>query len=358
MPENKNLEESLKQYVFGKCDGAELQQVIDAFKDPDKDLQLRSLLYGYWENNAFSSDNFDDGSIDYEFLLGRIHQRINHSEAMHVSSRGSARSQGLTLLSRVAAILFIPMFLTSLWFLLNRNEPAGNTSVVSVSTPMGATTKTVLPDGTEVWQNAGSNLTYESNFSEGNREVFLSGEAFFHVKANTRKPFYVKTREGLVKVTGTKFNVSAYDEDNYVSVVLESGKLSFHGMEEGEIGDEAYILAPGDRLVYYAGENAFFKDRPAIEKYTSWKDGKLIFRNDPFHVLIEKLSRWYHADIVILDESNELQDHPFTLTIENETLPQVLEYLSRAAPMEFEVVSGSKSRDGSLIKRKYLIRSK
>ena len=127
---------------------------------------------------------------------------------------------------KAAAILFIPLLIFSVWQLVS-NFSSNSGDYLTLETPMGSKMKTTLPDGTEVWQNAGTTLKYPSNFSERDRQVFLVGEAYFHVKSDEKHPFHVQTPEGTVTVTGTRFNVSNYESDESYSVVLEEGKVSF-----------------------------------------------------------------------------------------------------------------------------------
>ncbi len=113
--------------------------------------------------------------------------------------------------------------------------------------PYGKRSDITLADGTHIWLNSGSQLSYPSEFKTDSREVYLSGEAFFDVKANPNKPFYVITRDIKIKVLGTRFNVSSYNEDNTTQTVLLKGKVT---TGKNKIFAQTIDLMPGERMIY------------------------------------------------------------------------------------------------------------
>jgi len=211
-----------------------------------------------------------------------------------------------------------------------------------------------LPDGTEVWQNAGTTLKYPAQFTRKNREVELIGEAYFHVSTDKKNPFFVKTSGGTVKVTGTRFNVTTFAEDDFTAVVLEEGEVSYLPLN----GNKEVLLNPSQRLIYRKNSNSLARQEADVEKYISWTEGRLIFRNDPLSEVVFRLQRWYNADIVLNDPSGKLGQHPFTMTIQNETLPQVLNYIAQAANLELKKKEDSLIRDKTLVKPYYIISKK
>lgn len=359
MSESENIAESIQAYLNGNSNDVQLRQVIHVLQEPHENLYLRTLLLELWERDSYGDRKMPDpDGVDYPGLLAQIHRQIAREEMQGESVR-VRKANIWRMFSKVASVLFLPLLITTLWY-ASRDHRTPPPSTVVLQTPLGSKTKTTLPDGTEVWQNSGSSLSYSSTFSKGDRVVFLSGEAFFNVKADEDHPFYVQTEQAVVRVTGTKFNVSAYDDDTHTSVVLESGKLTFQytGTDSPPL-----TLLPGDRVIFDLERKQYRRDRPSLEKITSWRHGRLVFRNDPLELVAKKLSRWYNADISIAgsegpEGSEKLASHPFTLTIENETLPEVLNYLSRAAPIEFEVLQGHNTTDKSFYKPTYIIKVK
>jgi transmembrane sensor len=162
--------------------------------------------------------------------------------------------------------------------------------------PYGKRSEITLADGTHIWLNSGSQLSYPSKFITGSREVYLSGEALFEVKADPSSPFYVITRDIKVKVLGTSFNVSSYADDNTVQTVLLKGKVS---AGKNKLFASTINLIPGERLTYDKNNSNLTKDRVDVQLYSSWVNGYLVFKNIPITEVFAKLERFYNQDISV-----------------------------------------------------------
>ncbi len=133
----------------------------------------------------------------------------------------------------------------------------------------------------------GSTLRYPTTFKKDNRLVELKGEAYFEVQADKDRPFYVNTPNGLsVYVYGTKFNVAAYEDDNYIETVLEKGKVNVITPDQ-----ETIVLAPGEQLLYDKQSQKSKKNKVDVYGKIAWKDGKLIFRNASLEEILKRLER-------------------------------------------------------------------
>ncbi len=158
--------------------------------------------------------------------------------------------------------------------------------------PKGCEYKLLLADGTRVWMNAGSELSYPVVFDSVSREVTLKGQAYFEVAKST-VPFIVKTGQMDVRVLGTSFDVMAYEDEPMVQVTLEEGKVQIHtGMRES-------VLVPGEQAVFVRGDSTLSVQQVNTESYTGWRNGEFIFDNESFASVGRKLSRWYDMDVVI-----------------------------------------------------------
>ena len=146
----------------------------------------------------------------------------------------------------------------------------------------------------------------------------------------------------------------AYPDEDLVSTTLEQGKLSVERAHDGRKVLWLCYLAPGEHAVYKKEKGTISKSLTRTDKYTSWKDGKLIFRNDPLEQVIERLERWYNTEIEIAGD-NKLPETPYTLTIEDESITQVLEYLAVASAITWEVVPSKKLDNGTFTKTRYII---
>ncbi|HEY4147520.1 MAG TPA: FecR domain-containing protein [Chitinophagaceae bacterium] len=255
--------------------------------------------------------------------------------------------------STVAAIFILTIGGTWLWNTLHiKISPQKNI----VSTKNGSKSKIELPDGTQVWLNVGSRIKYDGNYGKENRELTLTGEAYFDVARDASKPFILHTGKMDVKVLGTVFNVKAYPGDATTEAALIKGSIevSFPGRPQ-----EKMILKPSDKISIVNKETniaedtvrlrrANSKERPAIVvssvQYepvssaiieTSWVNNKLIFRRKTFEELARDIERWFNVTVEIQDSS--ILSKKFTGTFSNESITDALYALSLSYPFHYRV---------------------
>jgi ferric-dicitrate binding protein FerR (iron transport regulator) len=185
----------------------------------------------------------------------------------------------------------------------------------------------------------------------------LTGEAYFNVKPDRLHPFVVKTESLDLKVLGTQFNVMAYPVEKFISVTLEKGRISIEKPGLGKKIARLCFLEPNERIVFQKETGESVKTVVNTDQFTSWKDGKLIFRNNSLNYIIKRLGRWYNADIKIVGDGN-LPLAPYTLTIEDETIIQVLEYLKVASGISYKVIPAKKLGKEKISPTRYLINNK
>jgi ferric-dicitrate binding protein FerR (iron transport regulator) len=170
------------------------------------------------------------------------------------------------------------------------------TALNQIIIPYGKRSEITLADGTHIWLNSGSQLSYPSKFKADSREVYLSGEAFFEVVPDPDKPFHVTTRDIRIEVLGTTFNVSSYAEDNTVQTVLLSGKVT---ASKNSLLARTIELAPGERLILDKTNSNLSKDKVDVQLYSSWVNGYLVFKNKPITEVYTKLKRFYNQNIMV-----------------------------------------------------------
>ena len=248
-------------------------------------------------------------------------------------------------LVRYAAFLTIPLLVSSLilgYLYFGGTEETEKYAEVKAAT--GAVIRYELPDHSVVWLNAGSTLRYPTVFRKNNRNVELKGEAYFEVQADKERPFYVKTSNGLsVYVYGTKFNVAAYDDDNYIETVLEKGKVNVITPNQ-----ETIVLAPGEQLLYDKCSQKSIKNKVDVYGKVAWKDGKLIFRNASLEEIFKRLER--HFNVEIQFDNRYGKEYKYRATFRTETLPQILDYLARSADMKWKIEEPHQQADDTLSK--------
>ena len=159
-----------------------------------------------------------------------------------------------------------------------------------ISVPAGGSYTIVLPDGTSVWLNALSSLTYPTTFSDKNREVTLTGEAYFEVAKNPVKPFVAKVNSMKVTVLGTHFNIDAYDSKHYKTTLLE-------GSVQVSNAEKHAMLKPGQQSLLNLEDANFKISKVNVNKAVAWKNGYFMFQNDDIKDIMGQISRWYDVHV-------------------------------------------------------------
>lgn len=244
----------------------------------------------------------------------------------------------LTYVTRAAAVLLIPLVVVSVLLLsrqraeisrltaaaqVERIAPVQEDASWLYAVNPGVKGDVTLPDGSRVRLNSASTLRCPERFAADSRVVELSGEGFFEVVGNPDWPLYVRTPKGVtVKVTGTKFNVCAYENDAAMKLTLVEGDVTVIR----DASDEHYAVRPNEEMVFYGGRQVKPSKRVVdVQPAIVWKDGILLFENTQMSEVIKKLERWYGVSIVVQDPA--ILDMNFTASFESESLSQVLQLL-------------------------------
>jgi transmembrane sensor len=229
-----------------------------------------------------------------------------------------------------------------------------------ISTRNGSKTSLILPDGTKVWLNAGSKLTYDSAFGRIDREVSLSGEGYFDVVRNKQQPFIIHAAKINIKVLGTEFDVRSYpsDKTTEASLIRGSIEVTFNDQPSRKV-----ILKPNEKIVVdnfkfvtrlaqttgnpqdkrsvpevpkdIAVRNLTYENKTGEIIETSWVENKLVFQNESFEEIARKLERWYGVSIKF--ENERLKDNHLTGSFTNETVRQALDDLKFTAIFNYSI---------------------
>jgi len=209
-------------------------------------------------------------------------------------------------------------------------EPVYNTIIV----PYGKRSQISLSDGSKVWLNSGTKLTYPIAFQNDRREVYLVGEAIFEVSHNEQSPFYVATQDYDVKVLGTVFNVSSYPDDDYTNTALESGSVEIYFPTDPDLKNRATRITPGT-LATFDRKNKDIKTKEVdVATYMSWREGVFIFRNDELSSILKKVARHYKVRISIENERLAKQTFSGTLDI-GKNLDEVFRIIQETTDFEY-----------------------
>lgn len=295
------------------------KQKIDILNQVKVDAELRkefNLVKNAW---ALSSSQIEMPELKIERSYLTLKSKIKNQRPT-VSIR-------IYIFLKYAAILLI---IFGAGILSNKYLTAVKTielSSTEIVVPSGQVAEVYLPDGSHVWLNAESRLSFNNSFTEKTRGVSLKGEAYFNVQKG-KKPFIVSTKFGDITVLGTSFNVRAFENSDFQATLVE-GVIKYKNTEQ----DNAVTLAPGEQMVMYENEKIEVHEVANTNVYTSWKDGIIIFEKEPLREVIQKLERHFAVRIELQDKM--LGDIRFTGSIENESLFEVMDYINRTKQIQY-----------------------
>lgn len=192
-----------------------------------------------------------------------------------------------------------------------------------------------LPDGSKVWLNKKSQLTYLHDFGENDRVVQLIGEGFFEVSKDPDRPFTVISQEIRTTALGTSFNVRAFEDQDEVMVALATGKVNVSIETEASGAVDSVPLVPGEEITITRTSKQYKKGTFDPLERLAWKDGMIFFKGANVQKIADVLGRWYDVQFEIKDSSRI--ESLITATFKNESLENVLEMLSYSADYQFEV---------------------
>lgn len=343
----------------GPEDLAELEDLLN--KHPDESFAIDSL-HQLWPVQPTQDPVSAEES--YRQLLRRMQQsgideNVFADETAPMIQQETHRSGKRTFVW----IFSLALLLLGAGFLFTRYSSTAGASAQSqaqtgaireVSTRYGSRSKLVLPDGSKVFLNAGSKLTYDKSFDSQERIVRLSGEAYFDIVKNPSRPFIIQTASMNIRVIGTAFNVKCYPDEDLAEASLVRGSIEVMLHDRSD----KIILKPNEKLTLHANRaevsgkpvktlsraeappvlsigrmTQMPSDSSIVE--TSWIDNKLVFRSERFDDLAVKMERWYGVQIRFADES--LREIRFTGIFERENISQALDALKLTANFSYSL---------------------
>ena len=250
---------------------------------------------------------------DLEAGLNKLKGRIKKDQ------RPTTPVRQLQWLRRAAAVIAL---LIAFGFALNRY--VNRSAVVNITTTEALVENYALPDGTLIWVNKHSNLSFPKDFSEKERVVHLEGEAFFQIAKNPNQPFVVKTADSEVRVLGTAFNLRAYSNEKEVSIEVKEGRVEFNSLAT----EEKRNLKAGDK-VSFEKEKELFSNVSAIAwKDVAWKNKKLNFTDTPIKEVAAYLKTNFGVSVVI--KPKNLENCLFNASFVDNTPESILKQLQLA----------------------------
>lgn len=312
--EKKNYILLFEKYIHNEASEEEIQLLLGILRhDKHIDQFIENML-------AQTPRELDENTEQ------RMHEQIR---ATILSKRKRAFTPAsLRRAMQWAAIFVLPILSALLVYFLTTSPLPGN-NLVTITAPNGEKAKVTLTDGSLVWINSGSSLTYADNFNRKERKVFLEGEAYFEVAKDPQRPFIVETREMDILALGTTFNVCAYNNESYISTVLLEGKIKVNvwGKEE--------ILTENERVTVDKANRSLSTDKVFASDFVQWKDGNLYFENSSFDEIANTLSRVFNVEIQFASE--KLRSIHFSGTLGSSSIRNTLDILSLTSSMYYKM---------------------
>ena len=288
--------------------------------------------------------------------LNQIHQKLPHVKSLDdVSSPRSwqrvkenlqqKRIRLIYTIARYAAVIILAVLAGTL-ININWKEKAITEQFTEISVPPGQMSHITLYDGTDVWLNSGTTLSYSNTFGENSRKVALTGEAYFKVK-KSEVPFLVELKNSEIEVLGTAFNVVSFSDDDYSQVTLVEGTVQVNTLA----GKEITRLKPSEQLTIPDDLQDIRLKTVKTGFYKSWTEGKIVFHEERLADIAERLERWYNVEIVLDDR--DIEDLRFSGTIlKDKPFDQIAKAFEILLPVKVDYQNNMGKKDVIRISKK------
>lgn len=316
----QNIEIAIQHFIKGDASPEMQKFLLDWLKENPENQKLLFGEKDLWDASQIGSSKLNE--IETQ-------QWINLQEKI---SKQRSKTIHFRKLLRIAAVVIISLglgwsghyFYSSDFFSSNQVEQK------TVAALKGQVKEIFLADGTHVWLNSDSELSFPSDFTAKNREIELQGEAFFEVTSHEEYPFIVKTKNHTVKVTGTKFNICEYPESKIIETTLVEGKVKIIS------GNIIKDLFPGQQSSFNTETAQIWISEADFEIYTAWKDGRYEFHNESLGKIFQIIERWWDVKIEYPSEKLKLE-HISGVLRRYKPIEQHFEVIKQLVPIEYKI---------------------
>jgi ferric-dicitrate binding protein FerR (iron transport regulator) len=345
----ERITQLIARKLSGEASPEEIMELDALLKEYPEEAYLLSILVDYWATPVSAiTDEDADAEAHFRHILDAAANESQDPEPVYKS-----RPHYIRNILAIAAV-FAGLILFSWLYVKWSGSQPGVPSVARIETiaKPGAKSRLLLPDGSVVWLNSGSRISYPDNFTDSLREVELEGEAYFDVAKDAKRPFIVNTRDIHIKVLGTVFNVKCYPEDNKTEATLISGSVQVS--KTGESHQEIMLLHPFEKVVVNRAPERVAENTDTADIHhnmmvkqlkksttdtamveTAWVYNKLVFDGEDFREIAAEMERWYNVKIFINDST--IAKYRVHAKFENESITEVLAALKLSLPFTFKI---------------------
>ncbi|SFE80562.1 FecR family protein [Chitinophaga sp. CF118] len=314
---------------------AEEQQELDAMLQQHAVLRERYLiLQQYFTESAYH--NTSDTEQALTRTLSRIHASGNDIPVKRIRFTAVWKWAGVA-----AAVLLIAGIGFTYRFTTTVKQEALADTAQWLNRQNGKATKAIieLADGSKIWLNADSKLTYPEVFNNNIREVYLEGEAFFDVASNPERPFIIHLAKGNVQVLGTSFNIRAYNNEP-IQTSVKTGKVAFIPAYDGsgKKPDTIYIT-PDEKVIYELKSESIKKEATYAEDDKAWTEGRLVFRNMTLEEISFELERAFGKKVTFMEDAP--RHYRLTGNFQNNNLQDIMYYLARSKAFHYDITDST-----------------
>lgn len=352
--------ELISKYLNNRCTEEELNEVLQWINTNAENEEDKNRVFDIWENYRAEHNTWNDEK--FFTLFDKIQQKIDQNAQQKEISNNRVKPVSLyiTWLTRVAAILLLPVLAFLFYILAEKKMVTGQYTQMAVDSleiiaPVGSRTVVHLSDGSEVHLNYGSKLKYPQIFTGDKRGVVLEGEGYFIVSHNPEKPFVVNVGKIQIRALGTSFNVNAYPGKDNLETTLVNGKVVIEKTESNGSMKPINDMLPGQHVSYNIKTGVVASSFGSVEKYIAWKEGKMVFEDASITQVAERLSRMFNVEIEV---KGNAKDYLYTVTFVDEPLYQILDLMTIATPVKYIIMQRKKLADGTFSKQKIIIEKK
>lgn len=310
-----------------------IQNYIKGTTTDEETIQLKEWMQQSPENKKrlFAEKDIWDA---YEFHSNlKQYEEISELEVLKkkLSFRKTIR---LANVMKIAAVLLVTFGLgwATQYISSPRAQQSAKTTIQEVFVPKGQVNQIFLADGTRIWINSETKLSFPSVFDGKTREVKLSGEAFFEVAKDKTRPFRVELNGQQIEVLGTSFNVRAYENSTKIETTLATGQIKL------KTEDQTVILKPGQQSLFNKSEGKIVISKVNPTTFCSWKDGRFEFQNEDLIEVFKIVERWYDVEITV-NESDFRGMHFSGVIKRNKDAKHFLDLLNHTIPIHYEINS-------------------
>ena len=319
---NETYNKLLENFLRGEATPEEIE-FLDGRMSEHPDIDFDSFSRSIWGNGNLLSHNLPDEG-QKEKMKNNLLNRINAEEDFMRSVRVNRKREFLHAFSLAASILVVAM---SVVFLILGDRQIHEYEVVA---ERGQKSSVTLPDGSHVWLNSASRITYTSDFNKKNRNITLEGEAYFDVAKNKKIPFVVNASEMSITAVGTEFNVRNYSDEDEVCTTLVEGKVI-----ASTLGCDISLTYGQEAVLNRNSGEMSFAVVSDLNHMVPWRSNEMLLDGESLDNLSRILSRMYNVDVYF--ENDSIKTYTYTGLIRNNSLQNVLELVSNTSPVAYGI---------------------